>query len=90
MRDPILQIEEALTVLKTLTKDIDYTDRGYKEVVLECHKVLDELDIPSAKGVTCQEEGCESQLGHRLRTLRDMYLDLRKRVEANGGPPVTH
>ena len=67
MRDPILQIEEALTVLKTLTKDVDFNDRGYKESVLECHAVLDQLDIPSAKGVTCSEKDCESQLGHRDR-----------------------
>ena len=87
MRDPIVQIEEALTELKKVPR---VQDEGWRESVLECHKVLDEINIPSAKGVTCNEEGCESQLGHRVRTLRDMYLELKKRVESNGTPPVTH
>ena len=44
---------------------------GYKLAVLECHEVLDELGIPSAKGQECSDPKCKSDLGHRLRALRE-------------------
>ena|SRR5277367_250682 len=54
---------------------------GYKAAVLECQKVLDELGIPTAKGQQCSEPGCNSQLGHRLRKLRDLYTDNKQILE---------
>lgn len=47
---------------------------GYRACVLECHKVLDNLQIPPAKGESCSDPTCESPLGHRLRELRRRYL----------------
>lgn len=46
---------------------------GYKKTVMECHKILDGLNIASAKGITCTDPECQSQLGHRLRDLRALY-----------------
>jgi len=55
---------------------------SYKAAVLECQKILDDLSIPTAKGVTCLDPECKSGLGHRLRELRDKYNSLKKLIEA--------
>jgi len=55
---------------------------SYKAAVLECQKILDDLGIPTAKGVTCTDPECKSGLGHRLREFRDKYNSLKKLIEA--------
>jgi len=65
---------EVLKDDRTKMSEVDQTN--YRACVLECHKVLDELQIPTVvKGETrCGDPTCNSALGHRLRELRKLYL----------------
>jgi hypothetical protein len=56
--------------------------KGYKEAVLECHKVLDAVGIPPAKGSgICTDPTCVSDLGHRMRVLRDRAFNAETILE---------
>ena len=55
-------------------------ENNYKLGVLDCHQVLDDLGIPTAKGQSCSDPSCKSPVGHRLRHLRTLYQDLDLRM----------
>jgi hypothetical protein len=58
------------------------SEESYRAAVLECQKILDEVGIPTAKGQHCDDPTCRSQLGHRLRNLRDLYLYQKRLLDA--------
>jgi hypothetical protein len=71
---PIAFTLDLLEVKDGRVKVPDIEQNNYKAAVLDCHKVLDELQIPTAKGQRCGDPSCPGGLGHRLRELRKLYL----------------
>lgn len=55
-----------------LVDDVAYLKKKigqYEEGLADAHRMLNLLGVPDAQGQPCNEPGCETLLGHRLRWL---------------------
>ncbi len=46
--------------------------------IIECHKALDALGVPSAVGQLCDDPECQSQLEHRVKHLLPLMFIARR------------
>jgi hypothetical protein len=83
----LAQAEETRTAAQAEATHQTLRARDLAAALKEAHGRLDAANIPDATGVSCEENGCNSRLGHRVKTLLDMLRVaqvVRPRVHGNG------
>lgn len=63
------KLEAISKMYREAISERDKIRRERDGVFAEAHRRLDEAGVPSAENTVCNEPGCNSQIGHRIRTL---------------------
>jgi hypothetical protein len=78
----LAQAEETRTAAQAEATRQTLEARGLAAAVKEVHARCDAAGVPAASHMVCDDPSCQTQAGHRVKTLVDM---LRAAVMASGG-----